>query len=241
MTSPGDQVYSGVRILEAMRSGTRYGEAVFNDILRAMPQGASSILDFGAGSGFFAEKFDAAGMKVDAVEQDASLRDALVPLAHRLWSDIDDVPDDHFDFAYTVNVLEHIEELDVTCAQLLRKLKPGARLFVFVPAHEILWTSLDTEVGHVRRFDRASLRKALQHAGFEVEQLRHFDFLGFPATLGVRLLEKLNLFSYSSGSVGFYDSYLFPVSHVLDRLFGGVIGKNLAAVATRPVGPSSRS
>ncbi len=217
-----------------MRSGTRYGDAVFDQILKAMPAGTSSILDFGAGSGFFVEKFKAAGIKVDAVEQDAALQGVLRPLARNVWPDIADVPDEWFDFAYTVNVLEHIVDLDGACAQLLRKLKPGAKLFVFVPAHEILWTSLDDEVGHVRRFDRRSLRDALLRAGFQVEHVRHFDFLGFPAALGVRLLERLNLFSYSSGSVGFYDRYLFPISHLLDRLSHGAIGKNLVAIASHP-------
>lgn len=234
MSGAEDHGYTGTRILEAMRSGTHYGEAVFRDIVNAMPPGAAAVLDFGAGSGFFAEKFASLGRKVDAVEQDAALRDGLAPVVEMAWSDVADVPDGHFDFAYTVNVLEHIEDLDSVCAQLLRKLKPGAPLFVFVPAHEVLWTSLDTEVGHVRRFDRASLRGALERAGFQVGPVRHFDFLGFPAALAVRLLETLKLFRYSSGSVGFYDRYLFPLSHALDRVFGGVIGKNLVTVAIRP-------
>lgn len=226
--------YSGTRILEAMRSGARYGEAIFEDISAAMPSGISSVLDFGAGSGFFVEKFRAKGISVDAVEQDAGLRSALEAITPDVRADIGMIADSQYDFAYTVNVLEHIDDLDETCAHLLRVLKPGAKMFIFVPAHEMLWTGLDDEVGHVRRFDRRSLTDALQRAGFYVEHVRHFDFLGFPAALAVRLLEKANLFRYSSGSVGFYDRYLFPVSHALDRLLGGVIGKNLVAIATRP-------
>jgi hypothetical protein len=63
--------------------------------------------------------------------------------------------------------------------------------------------------------------------------MKYFDSLGFLAALGVRLLEQANLFKYGSGSVGFYDRCLFPVSRKLDRLFKGVIGKNLVAVARR--------
>jgi hypothetical protein len=41
--------------------------------------------------------------------------------------------------------------------------------------------------------------------------MRYFDSLGFLATLGVCLLEQVNLFKYGSGSVGFYDRYIsFP-------------------------------
>jgi SAM-dependent methyltransferase len=231
MTSNPEQAYAGKRVLEAMRSAVRYGEAVFQELRRVAPQSGSTILDFGAGDGFFLEKFHSQGVAVDAVEPDPALQLALRPLARTLWPDIRDVPKESFDFVYTVNVLEHICELDETCAQLARVLKPNKKLFVFVPAHEILWTSLDDEVEHVRRFDRHSLRAALERAGFHIEQLKYFDFLGFPAALGVRALERINLFKYGSSSVGFYDQYIFPVSQQMDRFFNGAIGKNLIAIA----------
>lgn len=227
------QGYTSNRILQAMRSGMRYGEAIFTELRGAIPDDACTILDFGAGTGFFLEKFRAIGAAVDAVEQDEDFQGVLRPLAGKLWSDIRHVPNESFDFAYTVNVLEHILEVDEACAHLARVLKPNRKLFIFVPAHKILWTSLDDEVQHVRRFDRRSLQLLLERAGFRVEHMKYFDSLGFPAALGVRILELVNLFRYGSGSVGFYDHYLFPVSQQLDRLLKGTIGKNLIAIATR--------
>lgn len=50
-----------------------------------------------------------------------------------------------------------------------RVLKPNKKLFVFVPAQEILWTSLDEEVDHARRFDRHSLQVVLERAGFNID------------------------------------------------------------------------
>jgi SAM-dependent methyltransferase/putative flippase GtrA len=234
MTITPKQGYAGNRILEAMRSGVRYGEAIFRELRAAVPEDTYTILDFGAGTGFFLEKFHAIGVAVDAVEQDADLQATVRPLAGTVWSDIHNVPNESFDFVYTVNVLEHIFELDEACAHLSRVLKPNRKLFVFVPAHEILWTSLDNEVQHVRRFDRRSLRLVLERAGFRIENMKYFDSLGFPAALGVRVLEQVNLFKYGSRSVALYDSYLFPVSRQLDRLFKGGIGKNLIAIASRP-------
>ena len=233
MTITSKQGYAGNRILEAMRSGVRYGEAIFTELRGAIPDDACTILDFGAGAGFFLEKFHAIGAAVDAVEQDEDFQAMLRPLAGMVWSDIRHVPNESFDFAYTVNVLEHILELDEACAHLARVLKPNRKLFIFVPAHKVLWTSLDDEVQHVRRFDRRSLRLVLERAGFRIEHMKYFDSLGFPAALAVRILELVNLFRYGSGSVGFYDRYLFPVSRQLDRLFKGTIGKNLIAIASR--------
>ncbi len=233
MTQTTEQGYAGKRVLEAMRSAVQYGEAIFKELRAAAPQSRSTILDFGAGDGFFLEKFQSQGVAVDAVEPDPRLQVALRPLTRTLWPDIRDVPKESFDFVYTVNVLEHISGLDETCAQLSRVLKPNKKLFVFVPAHEVLWTSLDDEVEHVRRFDRRSIRVALERAGFHIEHLKYFDFLGFPAALGVRVLEKINLFKYGSSSLSFYDRYIFPVSQQMDWLFKGTIGKNLIAIARR--------
>lgn len=233
MTQTTEQGYAGTRVLEAMRGAAQYGEAIFQELRTAAPKTKSTILDFGAGDGFFLEKFHSHGVAVDAVEPDPRLQVALRPLTRTLWPDIRDVPNESFDFVYTVNVLEHISGLDETCAQLLRVLKPNKKLFVFVPAHEILWTSLDDEVEHVRRFDRRSIRVALEQAGFHIEHLRYFDFLGFPTALGVRMLEKLKLFKYRSSSVAFYDRYIFPVSQHMDWIFKGAIGKNLIVIARR--------
>jgi SAM-dependent methyltransferase len=233
MAVTSKQGYAGNRILEAMRSGVRYGEAIFTELCSAVPDDARTILDFGAGAGFFLEKFHVLGAAVDAVEPDEDFQAMLRPLAGTVWSDIRHIPNESFDFAYTVNVLEHIFELDDACAHLARVLKPNRKLFIFVPAHMILWTSLDDEVQHIRRFDRRSLRLVLEHAGFRIEHIKYFDSLGFPAALSVRILETVKLFRYGSGSVGFYDRYLFPASRQLDRLFKGAIGKNLIAIASR--------
>ena len=223
--------YAGHRILEAMHSAPHYADAILCAIRAAMPCGATRILDFGAGDAAFLDKFRAIGIAVDCVEPDERLQALLRSKTPRVFSDIAEIDTGTYDFVYTVNVLEHINAVDDSCAQLHRILRPGGRLFVFVPAFEVLWTSLDDEVGHVRRFSKQGLRGTLTAVGFSVEQLRFFDSLGFPALLGVRLLEGLNLFRYDGGSVGFYDRYLFPISQGLDRAVRGVIGKNLVAVA----------
>jgi SAM-dependent methyltransferase len=199
-----------------------------------MPPEAKRVLDFGAGDGVFVGKFLTKGVVVDCVEPDLRLKDRLQGRAGAVYGDIRDVTDARYDFAYTINVLEHIEALDETCADLLRVIAPNGKLFVFVPAFEILWTRLDDEVGHVRRFSRASLTGALERSGFVVERVEYFDSLGFPAAIAVRFLEKLNLFSYGGGTVGFYDSYLFPISRRFDRGANGFFGKNLIAIARRP-------
>jgi SAM-dependent methyltransferase len=228
--------YGGKRILQAMHYAVRHSAAIFSEILAAMPPGASRVLDFGAGDAAFADRFRACGARVDCVEPDLQLRALLQAKSINTFSDIAEIDAAVFDFVYTINVLEHIIDVDRSCRELYRVIKPNGRLFVFVPAFEILWTSLDDEVGHVRRFTRKTLRTALDRAGFVIERIKFYDSLGFAALLGVRLLEKLLIFRYDSGSIGVYDTYLLPVSHRLDRLSKNIVGKNLIALARKPGG-----
>jgi SAM-dependent methyltransferase len=227
------QAYAGHRILEAMRSAPRYADAVYRLMRSALPAGSSRILDFGAGDGMFAERMLRDGIKVDCVEPDPDNQHALTSIGLSAVADIAALGDGRYDFVYTINVLEHLHDLDRHVAELRRVLGADGRLFVFVPAFAILWTSLDDEVDHVRRFTRASLTRALAGAGLAIEQCRYFDSLGFPAALCVRALETVGAFQYSPQSVGFYDRAVLPLSLLADRMLSSVLGKNVVAVARK--------
>lgn len=226
--------YTGVRILEAMHQAVRYNATVFDLIKQAKPSTAKHILEFGTGDGAFIGKFRDEGVLVEGVEKDTNLRNLLQHnLSCRIYDDIRAVADESLDFIYTVNVLEHIESLDPEIRELRRALRSGGTMFVFVPAFEMLWTSLDDEVGHVTRFTQNTLAAALRRGGFEISKLEYFDCLGFPAALGVRLMETVGMFRYQPDAVRFYDQRIFPSSRYLDRFFQKLLGKNLLAVAQK--------
>ena len=152
-----------------------------------------------------------------------------------VFSNVYDVPSESYAFVYTVNVLEHISDLESHLKELHRVLKPGGVLFVFVPAFNILWTSLDDEVDHIRRFTRRTLGEFLSRSSFVCERDRYFDSVGFPAALAVRVLEAFGAFRYSPGTIGFYDRYAMPVSMAMDRVCFPFFGKNVIAVAKKPL------
>jgi len=229
-----DAQYTGIRILEAMHEAVRYNATIFDLVKQTKPADATRILEFGAGDGTFIGKFHKEGVSVEGVERDPQLQAHLRQnLGCRVYQDIRMVENENADFIYTVNVLEHIENLDLEIMELRRVLRPGGTLFVFVPAFEILWTSLDDEVGHVTRFTRNTLAAALRKGGFEISKMEYFDSLGFPAALSVRVMEKLGMFRYKPGAVKFYDRRIFPSSRYLDRFFQNLLGKNLVAVARK--------
>ena len=225
--------YAGHRILEAMRSAPRYADAIYRQVRSARPAGDGPILDFGAGDGTFVERFQRDGATVECVEPDADNRAALRAFGASVFADIGELTAGRYPFVYTINVLEHLHDLDHYVDEIYRVLRPGGRLFVFVPAFEILWTSLDDEVEHVRRFTRRSLKRCITAAGFEIERIRYFDAIGFPAALTVKLVEKAGLFQYSPETVGFYDKAILPLSLLADRVLSGIVGKNVIAVARK--------
>jgi SAM-dependent methyltransferase len=224
--------YQGLRILEAMRSADKYAEEIYR-LIRILPlESNSRVLDFGAGDGVFVEKFVSDGIAVDCVEPDPALRNSLRERgASNLYADLAEAGSTAYDLIYAVNVLEHIEDLTTPLAGIRRALKPDGRFFVFVPAFNVLWTSLDDEVAHIQRFTRSRLTALLTQAGFEIAEHRYFDSLGFPAALAVRALEVVGLFRYSPASVGFYDRAIFPLSKKLDHITHRLLGKNVLAWA----------
>jgi SAM-dependent methyltransferase len=85
------------------------------------------------------------------------------------------------DTVVALNVIEHIAE-DVEALRCVRDmLQPGGRAVILVPALEGLFGSLDTALGHYRRYTRRSIAEGMRQAGFRVERVFYFNLLG---TLG---------------------------------------------------------
>ena len=232
MTEPSSETtYSGRDNLEAMKMATRYNDFLI-DLIRKNAVG-DLALDHGAGAGTFAKPVSEGDINVLCMEPDDTLRAELSDSGLDVAASLEEIPDGSVDYAYTLNVLEHIEDDRKAIADLYRCLKPGGRILVYVPAFQILFSQMDDHVGHFRRYRRKPLIQVLRSVGFDVSQGRYVDSLGFLATLVYKLVGDRSG-SVSPGSVAFYDSLIFPLSRVIDFLSVGSFGKNLAIVATKP-------
>src|SRR5690242_15862306 len=85
---------------------------------------------------------------------------------------------DQFDSVVYVNVLEHIEDHAAELLRIRAALRPGGHAFIFVPALQWLYSRLDRQVGHFRRYHKAPLAKLIAGSGLSLVNLRYFDAAG---------------------------------------------------------------
>ncbi|MDX1735617.1 MAG: class I SAM-dependent methyltransferase [Halioglobus sp.] len=224
--------YTGTDNLEVMQEAVNYNRFLCELIARHAGS-ASRVLDFGAGIGTFSARVKEQGFDVTCLEVDAGQAELLQTQGFEVLTSLDDCEDGTFDYVYSLNVLEHIEDDAAAVRQLYRVLRPGATALIYVPALEILFSSMDEKVGHFRRYSRPSLSRLLLDAGFELRTCRYCDSLGFPATLLYKWFGS-DKGGISKLPVVLYDRVAFPVSRLLDALFGALLGKNVYAVVAKP-------
>ena len=218
--------YNGSDNLAIMSHAVNYNNGLYAWVANGIRPG-EAILDFGAGNGEYANRFTLGS--VDAAEIDPD----LLPLIKQpVYTDISQLPKT-YDLIYTINVLEHIEHHGEIVKELVKNLKPGGRLKVFVPARQEIFSNMDDHVGHYRRYDKKLVRQILEDAGLQVTDCRYYDFAGYFISLLYKWLGKDG--RITKESVIFYDRVIFPISRLFDTLTAGqVIGKNVIAEATRP-------
>ena len=228
--------YTGSENLEVMLEADRYN-SFLRGLVNTYAAGAVTVLDFGAGIGTFTQAVSVPPDRISCVEPDDAARAQLRASGYNTYADIEEI-DDQFDYIFSLNVLEHIEDDGAAVRQILDRLKPGATLFVYVPAFNFLRSGMDDLVGHHRRYTRQSLATVLEAAGFEIDKLVYTDFLGYFATLIFKVLERFK--GEPDGKINrplllIYDRVIFPVSRLLSIPFSGLLGKNVYAVAKRPL------
>jgi SAM-dependent methyltransferase len=85
---------------------------------------------------------------------------------------------DAIDTIVCLNVLEHIENDARVLGELYRAIEPGGVVIVLVPAHPELYSDLDRNLGHHRRYTREALVDRFKEAGFVIEKSRYFNWIG---------------------------------------------------------------
>jgi SAM-dependent methyltransferase len=229
MSDSGGYEFAGAEILQLANVLPNYNRSIAVMACRH-GAGARDVLDFGAGIGTLSEAVRELGLTPLCLEPDARQRVELERRGFRTIEALSDVADASLDFIYSSNVLEHIEDDVAVLIELRRKLRPGGRLFLYVPAFQSLYSEMDRAVGHHRRYERSSLRRKLGDAGFVVEDLYYADVLGYFVT---RLFKVIGggTGQINPLTLGIYDRLIFPAGQLIEKAVRVPVGKNVVAVA----------
>jgi SAM-dependent methyltransferase len=190
-----------------------------------------TILDFGAGNGRFISSIDVPGAKLLAIEPDSALGTSIKKFHNVQLVSLSSIPAGSVDFIYSLNVLEHIQNDTETLVELSKKLRPGCRILIFVPAWPHLFRKFDEKIGHFRRYTRKELRRKTENTDLTIDSLYFFDPLGYFAALVFKAFSNKPVLP-SRGLV-FFDTVIYPASRLFRSITKNLVGKNLVLVVTR--------
>lgn len=223
--------YLGEDYLLALEEAKNYNAFIVAWISKFLRAEDSRVIDFGAGTGLLAHLLEKrTGKRVQCLEPAENMKLHLPP---DTLDSLDHVADESVDFIYSSNVLEHIEDDAGIVREMGRVLRPGGRVFLYLPAFQCLFSALDRKVGHFRRYDKTMLRRLFPEKTWKILTLRYADSLGFAGTLWFKAFGNARA-AYSLPPLLFYDRMLFPLSRGLDWLAGGrFAGKNVLLCAEK--------
>lgn len=189
------------------------------------------VLDYGSGIGTLALIFKSLfSVTPDCVEIDPRQIKILINRGFVTYPNLRSVKR-KYDLIYSSNVLEHIEN-DVEILKSLRfYLKEEGKLVLYLPACQSIWTSMDTRVGHFRRYEKNMLRSRLLESGFSIEYVKYCDSIGYLLSYIFRFFGN-DKGEPSSLSLKIYDFLILPLSMGLDFFTSSFFGKNIFIVAT---------
>lgn len=129
---------------------------------------------------------------------------------------------------FALNVLEHVQNDEQALKNIYRKLSPGGRLVILVPAHKFLFNEIDKGVDHFRRYSKKDILEKVSRTGFRLNKIFYFNF---PSMFGWYWTGNIMKRSaISGGSVALFDK-LVPFLRFFEKyILRNKIGISLIAV-----------
>ncbi|HET7709297.1 MAG TPA: class I SAM-dependent methyltransferase [Sphingomicrobium sp.] len=185
----------------------------------AFPREGGRLLEVGCGTGHNLPMLARFGT-VDAIEIDEQARMIAEKRLGRAihgsrLPELPGIPEHHYDLIGAFDVVEHVDDDAAAIASLARRLRPGGRLVITVPAHQWMWSAHDVVNHHQRRYSKAGLKRLIEKSPLKLEQLGYLNSLLFPLAVAARLAGKI------TGKEGSDDALPpKPVNWAFEKVFG---------------------
>jgi SAM-dependent methyltransferase len=214
-------VYDRMAELDERHWWYRARRRVLRELIRRripLPERAR-ILEIGCGTGHNLMMLREFG-EADAVEIDAAAREIA---SRRLGRPVMDAPlptltgvsEGAYDLVALLDVLEHVAEDRAALESIARRLAPGGRLLLTVPAHPWMWSAHDVVNHHLRRYTKRALREVIVASGLRLDFISPFNSLLFPLAAAARLAGRVT--GKEDGDDRLPPA---PVNALFERIFG---------------------
>lgn len=137
----------------------------------------------------------------------------------------------HLDSCVCLNVLEHLADDSAALQAMAAVLTPAASIVLLVPAFPALYGLIDRQLGHYRRYTRASLAALARAAGLRVDTLHYINAPGmFAWWINARVFRRE---AQSQCQIALFDRCV-PMLSRLERCLHPPFGLSLFAALRKP-------
>jgi SAM-dependent methyltransferase len=228
----------GAETLRRMSALERYAEWILEKVT---PWVGNRVLEAGSGIGTISRRFlDRAELCLTDVQDEylAVLREKFA--GHRnvtvarwnLEEPADTLRGRAFDTILVLNVLEHIEHDTRALGEMASLLAPGGRVILQLPAHQILYGSLDINLDHFRRYTARDIRKKFAASGLETERIARFNAFGALGWFACSRVLRRTILPESQLDIF---NRLTPLFMAIERVIPPPFGLSLLAVGRKPL------
>jgi len=157
---------------------------------------ASSLMEVGCGTGFvlsgIARQFPLLRLVGSEIHTSGlTFSSQRLPGVELVQMDARSLPyDAEFDVVSAFDVIEHIKEDELVLKNIHRAIKPGGGCMITVPQHRWLWSVVDEQACHQRRYEAEEVHAKIEAAGFQILRSTSFVSLLLPAMVFSRLLQN---------------------------------------------------
>ncbi|MBS1574927.1 MAG: class I SAM-dependent methyltransferase [Bacteroidetes bacterium] len=217
---------TGFEILQVIKKASSFNQWMFKTI---SPFCHGSILEIGSGTGNISEFFIKTNYKITL----SDINSGYVDLLRNQFANCKNVTDilavdlqlpdfskkytalhEKYDTIVLLNVLEHLKDEDSAISNCRYLLKEKGTLIILVPAFMLLYSPLDKELGHYRRYALKQLKNCLIRNEMQIQKSFYFNAMGILAWLYGKVFA---LKTIPGGEMSFFDK-LVPVAKICDKI-----------------------
>ena len=134
---------------------------------------------------------------------------------------------DRFNVVLYLHVLEHIKNDLLEISKATNKLKKEGNLIIMVPAHQKMYSNLDKNVGHYRRYNIEFFKQNFN--SLKLIDLRYLDSTGYLLYYLNKIFFKKEKFT-SKVKILIWDKFFTPLSIIIDFVLRYKVGKCILAI-----------